>query len=807
MKTKLHLIVIIALILVWLILSADGDMALSAWQPPIGIPRPEFGIEETYRMYDNPANRNPALTYTQNAEGGYYTHYIDNTHPNATDSGNPYGTASKPRRSFPSQSTIVPGSVIEMHGGPYSFGWYSLKSSGTQAQPIFIRGASGASVAEMPLINYGNIYISGHYIIIENINFGPNYTNSASIMVRPVYAEDQAHHVSIRNCESGAGMAAGGYLWGVIAENVVFYNNHIHLYDMVPPDVSAEPDRCGIGIVENSNKVWIVDNHIHHLSGDCVGAGHAANYTARNYYIGRNIMHDTSENAVDLKEVENVIVSENIMYNYAGGSSGSFDGGAMVLHYGPTYSPKNTWVLYNEIYNCNGVGIQVGGDQEHPVYIIGNIIHDIRNGIVAAYMFESFDLGGEFIFSKLLQKGYVNQEGEVNPNFTGLDAEFKSWFPPGYDQFTYIEQVLNKTLNSLETANGYRTWNCREVYMINNVFYNVDNGIRSHTPGSGSPLFLHNNIVSKITDDGYHISLEHSDHRAVSQISHNIFHQPRGQATIRWGGALYNLTQFQANTGKGEGCLDADPLFVDAEHNDFRLQAGSPAIDAGIEHSIYQLFQDTFGLDIRVDYSGRTRPQGSGWDIGAYEYTLLPVAVIQNEPKQGYAPLTVSFDGSQSKSPHGDIVRYEWDFGDGSTSTKMKTSYIFTSPGEYIVTLKVTDIKEHQGQAQTHIVVFKKEKEFGELPPGCYNNVFNPTKGEKALIVVELPKQTHVKLNLYNTRGNKIRELADEQKEAGTHKYYWDGKSGNGDVVGSGLYFVHIQAGEYKKTKKIVVVK
>jgi len=110
-----------------------------------------------------------------------------------------------------------------------------------------------------------------------------------------------------------------------------------------------------------------------------------------------------------------------------------------------------------------------------------------------------------------------------------------------------------------------------------------------------------------------------------------------------------------------------------------------------------------------------------------------------------------------------------------------------------------------KGKSQTHIIVF--EKEFGELPAGCYNNVFNPAKGERALIVVELPKQAHVRLNLYNTRGNRIRELADEEKEAGTHKYYWDGRSGNGNVVGSGLYFVHIQAGDYKKTKKIVVVK
>lgn len=100
------------------------------------------------------------------------------------------------------------------------------------------------------------------------------------------------------------------------------------------------------------------------------------------------------------------------------------------------------------------------------------------------------------------------------------------------------------------------------------------------------------------------------------------------------------------------------------------------------------------------------------------------------------------------------------------------------------------------------------EKEFRELQIGCYNNIFNPTKGEKALIKVELAKESHVKLILYNTRGQKVKELADEEKDAGMPiKYYWDGKDDSGNVVGSGLYFVHIQAGDYKKIKKIVVVK
>lgn len=55
--------------------------------------------------------------------------------------------------------------------------------------------------------------------------------------------------------------------------------------------------------------------------------------------------------------------------------------------------------------------------------------------------------------------------------------------------------------------------------------------------------------------------------------------------------------------------LPGDPTFVNAAGMDFRLQAGSPAIDRGAALA-----------EVPTDFAGESRPQGGGWDIGAFEY-------------------------------------------------------------------------------------------------------------------------------------------------------------------------------------------
>jgi len=89
----------------------------------------------------------------------------------------------------------------------------------------------------------------------------------------------------------------------------------------------------------------------------------------------------------------------------------------------------------------------------------------------------------------------------------------------------------------------------------------------------------------------------------------------------------------------------------------------------------------------------------------------------------------------------------------------------------------------------------------------CFNNVFNPSKGNEAIIRVELDKQAHVRVTIYDNRGREIIKVLDEEKEAGFYPIPWDGTDDDGRRVGSGIYIVCMEAGSYTETKKIAVVK
>ena len=63
------------------------------------------------------------------------------------------------------------------------------------------------------------------------------------------------------------------------------------------------------------------------------------------------------------------------------------------------------------------------------------------------------------------------------------------------------------------------------------------------------------------------------------------------------------------------------------------------------------------------------------------------------------------FDGGASSDPDGDVLEFEWEFGDGGKSTLLRPNHEYTSTGNYTVTLKVTDPSNESSTAETWVLV------------------------------------------------------------------------------------------------------
>lgn len=84
-----------------------------------------------------------------------------------------------------------------------------------------------------------------------------------------------------------------------------------------------------------------------------------------------------------------------------------------------------------------------------------------------------------------------------------------------------------------------------------------------------------------------------------------------------------------------------------------------------------------------------------------------------------------------------------------------------------------------------------------------YPNPFNP----QTEISYSLPKESRVRLTIYNLLGQRVRVLVDKFETPGFKRVHWDGRDEEGKEVASGIYFYRLQAGEYNKVRKMVVIK
>ncbi|MBC8231569.1 T9SS type A sorting domain-containing protein [bacterium] len=89
-----------------------------------------------------------------------------------------------------------------------------------------------------------------------------------------------------------------------------------------------------------------------------------------------------------------------------------------------------------------------------------------------------------------------------------------------------------------------------------------------------------------------------------------------------------------------------------------------------------------------------------------------------------------------------------------------------------------------------------------------YPNPFNP----ETWIPYNLARDAPVTIQIYNTKGRLIRILDIGLKKAGIYltkerAVYWDGRDSLGEKVASGVYFYTLQAGEFRSSRKMVILK
>lgn len=84
-----------------------------------------------------------------------------------------------------------------------------------------------------------------------------------------------------------------------------------------------------------------------------------------------------------------------------------------------------------------------------------------------------------------------------------------------------------------------------------------------------------------------------------------------------------------------------------------------------------------------------------------------------------------------------------------------------------------------------------------------YPNPFNPD----TYIEFELARASHVKIDIFNIVGQKVKTLVDEEMQPGRYVADWDSKDQQGNSVSSGIYFYRMQADNFSDMKKMLLVK
>ena len=168
---------------------------------------------------------------------------------------------------------------------------------------------------------------------------------------------------------------------------------------------------------------------------------------------------------------------------------------------------------------------------------------------------------------------------------------------------------------------------------------------------------------------------------------------------------------------------------------------------------------------------------------------------VQSLPQADFS-FSLSDDTSTFSNTSTNGTAYNWDFGDGMTSTDENPIHLYDAIGTYTVTLTITNDCGTSVSIQTLDVlstsIFDPNVKFGLLVlPNPNNGVFE--------MVIESSEADEVNWNMYNLQGQSVR-AGILSVAVGTTRQVVDGKN-----MPAGIYYLRLQNEVGYKTMRVVI--